>query len=619
MWHIETDFFALAIFLVMLIKEKTKQQLGQDVEGQAFYMVLLISIINVCIDIVSSYAMNHMPGWWFYELTMTIYVATMPLLAAVWMAYSYVLIHKDFQRKQLRRNIFCMMIPYMVYIALACTNPVTGLFFSLSPEMDYSRGPLFMSVGVGYIMAYSAAGLLMVIWNRKKLVPKINAVLLSLFFGTTACFIWVQLANPGWLIINASYATIYVWCDLTVEEHRREILYKQLHQKNKELKITAEKAESAAHAKTEFLSRMSHDIRTPMNAVIGLTNLARQESDVTVIRGYLDKIASSSDFLLGLINDILDMSKIENGDLTLHEEPLTREVFATSINTVIRPLMEERKIRFDCQLNGPGCILVDHLRFNQIFFNLLSNAAKFTPEGGKVSMTSDILSRNDQKVRLHICVRDNGIGMSEEFLEHLYDPFSQEKSELTAQTIGTGLGLPIVKSLVDAMGGTISVKSKLGEGTEFTVELEALTADAGEHENVVSLTEKSLRDARILLVEDNEINVYVAQLILERVGCVVYTAENGKEAVERFEASESGWYQAILMDVRMPVMDGITATQEIRALDRPDAKTVPIIAMTAEAFAEEQKRTIEAGMNDHLSKPIDPQLLYETLAEYIHI
>ncbi|MCI6536893.1 MAG: hypothetical protein MR443_04510 [Lachnospiraceae bacterium] len=183
MWHIETDFFALAIFLVMLIKEKTKQQLGQDVEGQAFYMVLLISIINVCIDIVSSYAMNHMPGWWFYELTMTIYVATMPLLAAVWMAYSYVLIHKDFQRKQLRRNIFCMMIPYMVYIALACTNPVTGLFFSLSPEMDYSRGPLFMSVGVGYIMAYSAAGLLMVIWNRKKLVPKINAVLLSLFLG----------------------------------------------------------------------------------------------------------------------------------------------------------------------------------------------------------------------------------------------------------------------------------------------------------------------------------------------------------------------------------------------------------------------------------------------------
>ena len=152
-------------------------------------------------------------------------------------------------------------------------------------------------------------------------------------------------------------------------------------------------------------------------------------------------------------------------------------------------------------------------------------------------------------------MRDNGIGMSEEFLEHLYDPFSQEKSELTAQTIGTGLGLPIVKSLVDAMGGTISVKSKLGEGTEFTVELEALTADAGEHENVVSLTEKSLRDARILLVEDNEINVYVAQLILERVGCVVYTAENGKEAVERFEASESGWYQAILMDVRMPVMD----------------------------------------------------------------
>lgn len=283
--------------------------------------------------------------------------------------------------------------------------------------------------------------------------------------------------------------------------------------------------------------------------------------------------------------------------------------------------MDERHIRFTCDLDEfPPCILVDKLRFNQIFFNLLSNAAKFTPEGGKASLAVKSLGEEDGRVRLRLTVRDNGIGMSRECQEHMFDPFAQEQAHL-GSAHGTGLGLPIVKSLVDAMGGTIQVESAPGCGTRFVVELSVETAkpevdDARENALEDRMGDKII-GARILLVEDNELNTEVAQLILEQMGCTVETAENGQIAVARFSVSPDKWYDAVLMDVRMPVMDGIDATRAIRALDRADAAAVPIIAMTADAFDDERKRTLEAGMDYRLSKPIDPQLLYRTLARFI--
>ncbi len=394
-----------------------------------------------------------------------------------------------------------------------------------------------------------------------------------------------------------------------------------LYQKSRRLRAALEQAKEASMAKTVFLSNMSHDIRTPMNAIMGLTHLAQNEEDLPTIREYLGKIDSSSDFLLGLINDILDMSKIESGDLTLNPEPLTREEFTDSIDTVIRPLMESRRLHFECSLSdGPECILADRLRFKQMFLNLLSNAAKFTPEGGQVALRLEQVPAEESMAGMRFTVQDTGIGMSAEFLEHLYDPFSQEHSQLSGYTKGTGLGLPIVKSLVDAMGGTLTVQSTLGKSTVFTVELRLPLAEpASLHETEQSQPGRGLREANILLVEDNEINTYVAKLILEEVGCVVTTAENGQEALDRFSSNPPATFDAILMDVRMPIMDGIEATKAIRALDRPDAAAIPIIAMTADAFAEEQKCTLESGMNEHLSKPIDPSLLYSVLEEYIHL
>lgn len=618
MWHVETDYFALAVFVIMLIKEHSQRKEHNDVQDNAFYFVLVVSIVNVIIDIFSSLAMNREMHWWPYQILMTIYVASMPLLALIWTCYAYVLIHKEYTVKRLNRDLQVVLVPYMLYVLVALSNPFTELFFRLSPQMEYSRGPLFMSVGVGSIMVYSAVGLFLVIYNYKKITPKTNVLLLIAFFLVTACFIWIQLANPGWLVINASYAVIYVWCDITVEEQRRKELYSEINHKNEELETVAKKAESAAQAKSEFLSRMSHDIRTPMNAIIGLTHLAQEEGDIQVVHEYLHNIETSSDFLLGLINDILDMSKIENGELKLKEDVYRKEEFVNSINTVIKPLMDKRDINFVFEMGAHvDCIRVDRLRYNQIFFNLLSNAAKFTPKGGIVEFLSESIPPKGDKVGIRFHVRDNGIGMSPEFLPHMYDPFSQERSDMGDKVKGTGLGLPIVKSLVDIMGGTISVKSELGKGTEFIVDLYVPLAEPEEEELAADTIGGNLMNARILLVEDNEINIYVAQLILEKAGCVVEIAKNGKEAIDVFEASEENHFDAVLMDVRMPIMNGIAATQAIRALERPDAATVPIIAMTADAFEEEKKKTLEAGMNYHLSKPINPKMLYHILSNHL--
>lgn len=619
MWHIETDIFALAVFIIMLVKNFLYKNKTSDIQGKIFYLVLIFSIISNVIDIISSAVMNYSDNWWCYEIFMTLYVISMPLLAAVWVCYSYILINHSKPHEIINRDLLILMAPYFVYVLVAATNPFTGLFFKLTSDMVYSRGILFMSVGVGSIMFYSAVGLVMVLVNCRKIQPSVNALLLIAFFITTACFIWIQLAHPGWLIINASYAIVYICCDITVEDQRKQKLYFELRSKNKELQETLVKAEAATHAKTEFLSRMSHDIRTPMNAIIGLTHLAKDETDITVIREYLHNIESSSNFLLGLINDILDMSKIENGDLELKEEPFTKEEFETAILTVIKPLMDDKNIDFVLDMKAkPLCVRADHLRFNQIFFNLLSNASKFTPSGGKVEFITSDLPEKDGKVGIRFIVRDNGIGMSAEFIPHMYDAFSQERSKLTDNSNSTGLGLPIVKSLVDAMGGTISVKSELNVGTEFTIDLYFPLADPAD---VTATTEtvhrENLKDAKILLVEDNEINIYVAQILLERVGCNITIANNGQEAVDTFNASEENYFDAILMDIRMPVMDGITATRVIRALDRKDAATIPIIAMTADAFEDQQKQTIAAGMSYHLSKPIDPSLLYHVLASYL--
>lgn len=391
--------------------------------------------------------------------------------------------------------------------------------------------------------------------------------------------------------------------------------------KQERLERAIEETERANCAKSEFLAHMSHDIRTPMNAIIGMTSVARQECQDETICGYLDKIKSSSEFLLGLINDMLDISRIESGNLNLKSEQMNREMFGTAINTTIGPLMEQKNITFRCDLQHmEEMIYTDAVRFKQIFFNLLSNAAKYTPEGGNVWLLTERLRTEGNVEWVRFTVRDSGIGMSEEFLEHAFEPFSQEGNRtLALQWQGTGLGLAIVKKLVVMMHGTIEIHSKLGEGTEVILDLPLTISgvDAPEKMPQAVIAKQNLEGRRVLLAEDNEINTFVARRILESKGILVEHAENGKRAVELVEQNPEGYFDAIVMDIRMPVMSGLEAARQIRAMNRTDAQTVPIIAMTANAYEEDVSQSLAAGMNAHLAKPIEPQVILGTLAGYI--
>ncbi|MDD3277575.1 MAG: response regulator [Lachnospiraceae bacterium] len=396
-------------------------------------------------------------------------------------------------------------------------------------------------------------------------------------------------------------------------------VYNEQIRYQKELEQALVSAKQANHAKSDFLARMSHDIRTPMNAIIGMTELAGEEDNPPKTVEYLKNIDSSSHFLLGLINDILDLSKIESGKIKLLEEPLPLETFQQNIKTVILPLMEAKHIDFVMNSNCTvTCILTDKLRFTQIYFNLLSNAVKFTPEGGRIEFSCEHIPDRGGKYGMRCRIRDNGIGMSREFQKRLFEPFHQESRDTNFIQQGTGLGLAIVKNLVEAMEGSISVHSAIGKGTEFIVDLYVSTAELDtEKEKTFGGFDIDLSGVRILLVEDNKLNIVVAKRLLERKGCIVEVAANGRQAVQQFSQTPVFFYDAILMDVRMPVMDGIEATKQIRNMAKADAGTIPIIAMTADAFVEDQDKTKKAGMNAHLSKPIDPSLLYHTLYSFM--
>ncbi|MDD3409408.1 MAG: PAS domain-containing protein, partial [Eubacteriales bacterium] len=381
-------------------------------------------------------------------------------------------------------------------------------------------------------------------------------------------------------------------------------------------------AEAATQAKSEFLSRMSHEIRTPMNAIMGMTAIARDNSaDFLQVKDCLDKIDMSSRFLLTLINDILEMSRIETGHTELKHVEFSFDSLVESIRTVVEPLALKSGIRYEFLNNAhpDSHYLGDATRVQQVLVNLIGNAIKFTRREGRVRFSVNIVSETDACTRFRFVVADTGIGMSEAFMQKLFTPFTQEDGSNTSQYGGSGLGLAISKSLVEAMGGVIHAESFPGVGSTFSVELplDRLTCAAQPLEAPVPPDLSVLEGRRVLMAEDHPLNVAVARKLLERKGLKVDVAENGQVAVEKINASQPGFYDAVLMDIRMPVMDGWCATRAIRALDRPDAKSLPIIAMTANALDEDRQRSREAGMNAHLAKPFEPALLYAELARWI--
>jgi len=401
--------------------------------------------------------------------------------------------------------------------------------------------------------------------------------------------------------------------------------YRQEQERLQRMEQALQAAEAASRAKTEFLSRISHDIRTPISIISSMTAFAREDlDDREKLLHDLSHIETSNQFLLSLISDVLDISKIDSGKIELRPEPYERGEYLGNIRNILEPLCQQKGLAFRiedaCEADA---LLTDKVRLNQITFNLLSNAVKYTPAGGSVTFRFSAARRPDGKLDCTLTVRDTGIGMSQAFQEHMFEPFTQESSNPArpkAET-GTGLGLSIVQRLVQLMGGQTKVESALSKGTCITVCFvfpeAAVPARPEQDGNARKPWQTAPLRGRVLLAEDNAMNTEIAVRLLTAFGLQVDCAENGEAAVSRFRASAPGVYRMILMDIQMPVLDGCSAAAAIRAAGRPDSASIPIVAMTADAFTAARDRSRAAGMNDYLTKPLDPAALYELLKKHL--
>lgn len=435
------------------------------------------------------------------------------------------------------------------------------------------------------------------------------------------------IPHTGWVTVKQQALVFLVAVSIAVLA--TAICYLMLHRKQREklyteeIRKSAEKARKANEAKTRFLFNMSHDIRTPMNAIVGFSGLLEKSiHDEKKSLDYIKKIRVSSDILLTIINQVLEMARIESGKITLSSESVNIREMVEAMNTVFESSLTKKSLEYQCSLNVVhDQILCDKTKMEEIILNVVSNSIKYTNPHGKITVSIDELDSEDEKnADYKVVVEDNGIGMSQDYLPHIFEEFSREHTSTETRVAGTGLGLPIVKSLVDRMGGTIEVESEEGKGTRFImkfsfpVSLENQVREK-EKQNIPDITEK-LEGKRILLAEDNELNAEIAETVLEETGIKVKHVEDGIQCIEELKKMPEKYYDVILMDVQMPNMDGYTATQRIRDLDDSRAE-IPIIAMTANAYDEDRRKAQEAGMDGFLAKPLDVDEMMRLLAQII--
>ena len=467
-------------------------------------------------------------------------------------------------------------------------------------EIEYNNDKWFVANNV-----IEAVECNLIVFAPSKLISVDTAMISD---GTTYFFIVLLGLN-----IMLFY-TIFAFVRISIKKDRMMIA--QQKKVNELLEKQAYVAESASKAKSQFLSYMSHDIRTPMNGIMGMTDIAMKNIDKKdKVNACLQKISDSSKHLLSLLNDILDLSRIESGKVSIDKNPMNIMSLVENCATIMEGQIITRQLEFvrDFDEISYPHVLGDELHLRQILINILGNAIKFTKDGGKVTFSVKEEVVNEEKVDYLFTIEDTGIGMSEEFLEHIWDAFSQEEKRANIKCIGTGLGMAITKQFVDMMGGQIEVSSKLHKGSKFTVKL-SFELDKNEQGlEVTDIEDVDINGMRILLVEDNELNREIAMEVLKEEGAYVDVAVDGKEALDIFTMSKQGAYEAIIMDVMMPNMDGITATRHIRSSEHKDAISIPIIAMTANAFEEDIKKTKEVGMNAHISKPLNPTVLFSEL------
>lgn len=595
-------------------------------------------------------------GFWgiLYELRLsfllfadtTLYFVAMAVAVLFWTRYVIEYLESD--------NVFGTILRYagLIFFVFEIVAVIINIFYPVMFWLDesgtYHTASLRnVTFGIQILMFLMTSFYTLRLTAKTKGKSRLRNMTIGLFGIAMIVLVILQLIYPLWPFYSMGYMVgTCLLHSFVVEdekdEYRRELesslrrektQKQELAESREALQDTLEAAEDASKAKTAFLSNMSHEIRTPMNAIIGLNNIAMNDPTASdEVKKYLEQSDASARHLLGLINDILDMSRIESGRMIVKSEEFSLDDALEQVNGIIGEQCRDKGLIYDCRVVGQidAYYVGDAVKLKQVLINILGNAVKFTPKGGTVSLLIEEGARFDGKAVLKFIISDTGIGMSEDFLPHIYEPFSQEDSSPTGKYGSTGLGMPITKSIVELMNGNITVDSEKGKGTTFTVTVtfgesdrkngNAKNAAIAQHNTSVPVNKTTnIESCHILLAEDVAINAEIIMTLLSMRGMEADLAENGQIAVDLFESHEPGYYAAILMDMRMPVMDGLEATGIIRNSEKEDAKTIPIIALTANAFDEDVQRSMQAGLNAHLSKPVEPEELHETLEKLIGI
>ena len=554
----------------------------------------------------------------------TVYFIAMIATVVLWTRYvvSY-LDRKNFFERWLLRTGQAIFGVFLVFIIVNFFYPV---FFWFDDQGEYHTAFMRHAALVVQIAMFLSTSIY-TLYTTAKTQGDIRQrhLTIGLFGLAMVVFLGFQVFFPLWPFYAMGYMLGISLLHSFVLEDETEEYRRKLEQSREALKEALAAAEKASKAKTVFLSNMSHEIRTPMNAIIGLNSIALGDEGISqATREHLQKIGTSAQHLLGVINDILDISRIESGSMSLKNAEFSFAQVLEQVNAIVTAQCHAKKIRYSCNVKDgvSDCYIGDEMKLRQVLINILGNAVKFTPEGGSVSLVVEALAIDGEKCPLRFTVEDTGIGIGKDFLPRMFEAFALEDESYTSKHGSTGLGLSITKSIVELMDGRIDVESEKGVGSKFTVTVilqksphngSKRCLSGGQHEK----PRATLSGKTILLAEDLPVNAEIMAMILSMREMKAERAENGRIAVEMFKSHEPGYYSAILMDVRMPEMDGLEATRVIRSMDREDAKSIPIIALTANAFDEDVQNSLQAGLNAHLSKPVEPDVLFETLEELL--
>ncbi len=517
-------------------------------------------------------------------------------------------------------------VPLIILLGMVICSVPTGIIWKIYSDGGYVRGAWFSSFAVlnlfYYLYAFVQTFYILITKSRREIRYLLKSSvfsalpLIGILVNTYVIPLYgVYPFQPYCLVIGVLLAYLFMveYQHNQSESEHREKLSSALEQE----KEASRKAREAGEVKNTFLANMSHDIRTPMNAILGFSDIiAKHPDDETVVRDAVAKIHASGDILMKIINDVLDLSKIESGKLQVEETVTDLQQLSANLEKMLEYSMEKGGIKFEVisEIENPY-VWCDVTKLQQVLVNILNNAVKFTPEGGKITLQYQQEPVEDGRAEYQITVRDTGIGMDEEFQKHAFEAFERERTSTESKIEGTGLGLAIVQKLVDLMDGQVIIHSKRGKGTTIIIKLSLKIADQAELQTEVSgrRTVSDLTGTRILLVEDNDLNAEIATEILTSRGFLVERAENGRICVECLEQAESDYYQIILMDIQMPVMNGYDAAKKIRSMSDVDKAFIPIIAMTANAFEEDHRRAVQAGMDGFVIKPVEVDKLMQEI------